>query len=285
MKASLEMRIKQENWIESAKAAGNLSELVLALGRVEEAVEYARQAVTHADKSGDDFQKEVMRTTLADALHQRGELEEAEKWFREAEAMQKKRQPVYHYLYSLPGFQFCDLLLGQGKYKEVLERAEDTIKIAQRNEWLLHIALDQLSLGRAWLMQALAENTGDFTKAMDYLHQAVAGLRKSGRDDILPLGLFARAECYRHQQEFKAAREDLQEALEIARQGSMNLHLSDYYLEAGKLCSAQGKQQDARSHFASAKKMMGEMGYGRKLQEVIRALGACPKIQIINDKL
>lgn len=273
MKASLEMRIKQENWQESSKDSNNLSELVLTLGRVEEAVGYARQAVTHADNSGDDFLRMGIRTTHAEALHHRGELEEAEKWFREAEAMQKKSQPEYHYLYTLSGFLFCDLLLGKGRHQEVRERAEDTIKIAQGNGWLLAIALDTLSLGRAWMMQTLAEKTGDFTKAAEHLHQAVSGLRKAGRDDYLPRGLFARAECFRHMQKFKAAWEDLQEALEIAQLGSMKLHLADYHLEAGKICEAQGKQQDAREHFTTAKEMMEEMGYKRKLGEVVEALG------------
>ncbi len=117
-------------------------------------------------------------------------------------------------------------------------------------------------------MQILAEKTGDFTRSMDYLHQAVAGLRKAGYQDFLLRGLFARAEGYRHMQEFKAAWEDLQEALEIAQQGSMKLYLADYHLEAGKLCQAQGNQPDARKHFTTAKEMMLEMGYLRKLQEV-----------------
>ncbi len=260
MKASLEMRIKQENWKESSKDEGNLSQLVLALGRVEEAVDYARQAVTHADNSGDDFQKEAMRTALADALHQRGELEEAGKWFQEAEAMQKKKQPEFHYLYGLAGFLFCDLLLGQGRHQEVRKRAEQTLEWATNEQFLLDIALDQLSLGRAWMMQTLAEKTGDFTKSMDYMHQAMAGLRKAGVQHHLPRGLFARAECFRHMQEFKAAWEDLLEALEIAQLGSMNLFLADYHLEAGKLCKAQGKQPDARKHFTTAKEMMVEMG-------------------------
>jgi tetratricopeptide (TPR) repeat protein len=274
MKAGLNLQAKNEDWKNAASAAGNLSELVLALGRLEEAVEYAGQAVTHADKSEEWSQMMTKRTTLADALHQRGELEEAEKWFREAEAMQKKRQPEYHYLYSLQGYRYCDLLLGQGRHQEVRERVEKTLEWVTKAQWLLDIALDQLSLGRAWLMRALAENTGDFTKAEDYLHQAVAGLRKAGTNDHLPRGLFARAECYRHQQEFKAAREDLQEALEIAQLGGMKLHLADYHLEAGKLFKAQGKQQDARTHFNTAKEMMVEMGYGRKLPEVEEALSA-----------
>jgi tetratricopeptide (TPR) repeat protein len=273
MKAGLKLQAKNEDWKNAASAAGNLSELVLALGRVEEAVEYAGQAVTHADNSNKWDMQMIMRTTLADALHQRGKLEKAEKWFREAEALQKKSQPEYRYLYSLPGFRFCDLLLGQGRHQEVRERAEHAINISQRNNRLLDIANDQLSLGRARLMQILAENTGDFTKAMDYLHQAVAGLRKSGYQDNLPRGLFARAEGYRHMKDFNAAREDLQEALEIAQQGGMNLFLADYHLEAGKLCFAQGKKTDARKHFNTAKEMMVEMGYGRKLKEVEEGLG------------
>ncbi|MGD2087812.1 MAG: TIR domain-containing protein [Candidatus Aminicenantes bacterium] len=273
MKAGLGISIKQENWEESARHTVNLSQLVLTLGRVEEAVDYARQAVTHADNSGDDFLKEAMRTALADALQQRGELGEAEKWFREAEAMQKKSQPEYHYLYGLQGFLFCELLLRKGRHQEVRERVEDTIKIAQINGWLLAIALDTLSLGRVRMMQILTEKTGDFTKAREYLHQAVAGLRKAGRDDYLPRSLFSRAECFRYQQKFKEAWEDLQEALEIAQLGGMKLFLADYHLEAGKLCEAQGKQQDARKHFTTAKEMMKEMGYGRKLKEVEEALG------------
>jgi len=273
MKAGLGMHIKQENWVESAKDAGNLSQLVLALGRVVEAVEYAGQAVTHADKSEEWGQMMTNRTAFADALHQRGELEEAEKWFREAEAMQKKRQPEYRYLYSLQGFLFCDLLLGQDRHQEVRKRAEQTLEWVTEAQWLLDIALDQLSLGRAWMMQTLAENTGDFTKAMDYLHQAMAGLRKAVVQEFLCKGLFVRAECYRHQQEFNTAWTDLLEALEIAQPGSMNLFIADYHLEAGKLCAAQGNQPDARKHFTTAKEMMLEMGYLRKLQEVEEAFG------------
>ncbi|NIO07114.1 MAG: tetratricopeptide repeat protein, partial [Deltaproteobacteria bacterium] len=144
MKACLEMGIKQENWEGAAARANNLSELMLTLGNVAEAVTYVRESVTHADRSGDGFLKLYNRTTLADALHQAGNLNEAEQWFREAEDMQKKRQPQYAFLYSLGGYLYCDLLLGQGTYNDVMERAEFAIEISKRNRWLLAIALDTL---------------------------------------------------------------------------------------------------------------------------------------------
>ncbi|MFZ5518879.1 MAG: TIR domain-containing protein, partial [Candidatus Zhuqueibacterota bacterium] len=208
MKAALENHIKQKNWKECASNAGNLSELYLTLGDVAAAVSSARQSVDFADRSGDVMEKMMDMTGLADAQHQAGELAPAEDWFRQAEAMQLKRQPEYRYLYSLRGFRFCDLLLAQGKVPEVLRRAKQTIEIAIRNNWLLDIALDKLSLGRAYVLEALSSalpttpplraqrsnplhsgrllrrsaprNDRAMQQAADYLNQAVTGLREAG---------------------------------------------------------------------------------------------------------
>jgi hypothetical protein len=67
--------------------------------------------VTYADRSGDAFQRMIERTTHADPLHQAGRRAEAETRFREAEQMQTEDEPDYPLLYSLRGFQSCDLLL------------------------------------------------------------------------------------------------------------------------------------------------------------------------------
>ena len=160
MQAGMEMRIEQKNWLEAAKDSGNLRELMLTIGEVAKAVDYGRQSVDYADRSGDDFQREVARTQNGDALHQSGVLNEAEKLFREAEAMQQKRQPDYRYLYSLRGFQFCDLLLSRGQAREVLQRAAQTLEWVTGRLGLLDVALDHLSLGRAHLWLALRQRSG-----------------------------------------------------------------------------------------------------------------------------
>ena len=92
-------------------AASNLSELEVTVGRLTDAVADARQAIIHADQSGDAFQRIVSRTTAADALHQSGQRAEAGTLFAEAERMQKERQPRFDLLYSLPGFRYYDWLL------------------------------------------------------------------------------------------------------------------------------------------------------------------------------
>ena len=112
-RAGLEMDVTKENWKAAASGASNLSELELTLGDLAGAVADAEQSVTYASarRSDDTFQQMAFRTTHANALHQAGRRAEAQARFREAEEMQAERQPDYPLLYSLQGFQYCDLLL------------------------------------------------------------------------------------------------------------------------------------------------------------------------------
>ena len=87
----------------------------------------------------------------------------------------------------------------------------------------------------------------------------------------LPRGLFARAACYRAQNEFALALADLEEALEIAERGEMKLFLADYHLEASRLEIKEQKansKRQAEEHLAIAKEMIEQMGYGRRKPEV-----------------
>jgi tetratricopeptide (TPR) repeat protein len=278
MQAGLDMCIQQEDLREANRDAGNLSELLLTLGEVNEAVTSARQSVEFADKSGDKFQMMAMRTALADALHQSGDVSAAKDLFEEAEGMQRERQPEYPLLYSVPGFWFCDLLLSGSGYQEVGERAKNALDIVlggSRN--LLDIALSTLSLGRAALLQAQAEGPAVLPEAERCLNQAVQGLRDAGQHQELPRGLLARAELHRFKKDWPAAWRDLDEACEIAERGEMRLHLADYHLEAARLSLAEGNKDKAREHFTTAKQMVEEMGYGRRtpeIDELAKQLGA-----------
>ncbi len=281
MQAALENHIKQKNWKECALDAGNLSELFLTLGDV--AVSAARQSVDFADRSGDGFMKEAMRTTLADAQHQAGELAAAAALFQEAESLQAQRKPEYRYLYSLQGFRYCDLLLSQGQVREVLARAEQTLEWAiQGGLSLLTRALDKLSSGRAYVLQAAAQmdSTSQVApilhQAADYLNQAVTGIREAGEQRFIPLGLFVRAMLYRLQHDFPRAWEDLAEAQELAERGAMKLFLVDYHLESAQLrisdfglriletVEKQTLLEQARADLDRAEKLVQETGYHRR---------------------
>ena len=238
METSFQMYVRQENWLATSISAGNLSQLSLTLGDVKAAADYARQSIDLADRSGNWPQRVGKRTTLADALHQAGSLVEAERLFRDAESLQQKSQPEYPFLYSLQGYQFCDLLLSQGQFQQVQERAQKTLEWARKYLGLLANALDHLSLGRAAWLRGHAEGPDAFPEAACYLQQAVQGLREAGQQQELPRGLLARAALYRVTGAWAGAGRDLAEAQEIAERGDMQLHLADYHLEAARLFHA-----------------------------------------------
>jgi tetratricopeptide (TPR) repeat protein len=295
MLAGLEARIAQENWKSAATSASNLSELTLTLGDVPRAVALGEQSVELADRSGDAFQRIVNRAMWADALHQTGQWEESATAFREAEAMQAEWQPEYTRLYSLRGFKFCDLLLGQAEpdagsgldglggpgsrpkeaerfrqaCKEVLERAGQTLEYGKSGYSLLDFALDHLTRGRAHLGLALTEgHVVGLAQAAESLTEAVDSLRLAGQEDDLPRGLLTRAALRRFRSDFAGAAADLTEALEIAERGPMCLHECDAHLEWARLCRDQGDLAAARRHVARARVLVNETGYGRREREV-----------------
>ncbi len=172
------------NWTDSSIVASNLSELYLTLGNVAAAVRVGEQSLELSDRSGDPFQQEVKRTTLANALLQAARLQSSQLAFREAEALQAEWQSQYSLLYSMRGFYYCDLLLERGLFEqdasiparcsdqteevrsvrvepsfwlarcgEVRDRAEKTLEIAKSNNWLLDIGLDHLTMGRTWFLE------------------------------------------------------------------------------------------------------------------------------------
>jgi tetratricopeptide (TPR) repeat protein len=270
MQAGLEMKLAQKSWKNASRAARNLSALYLTLGDVTRALAYAEQSVELADRSKDAFERMARRTSLADAQHQAGRVAEAATLFREAEEMQKARQPELPLLYSVQGFQYNDLLLSQGEWQQVLERAGQTLEWAGRATGvsLLDIAVDHLSLGRAHLRQAQSTGAGDTSPAAAHLEQAVQRLRQAGQQWVLPRGLLSRAELDRVRGALDAARRDLEEALDIATRGGMRLHQADCHLEYTRLHLAGGDKAAARASLARAKEIVTQTGYHRRDAEV-----------------
>lgn len=111
MRTTGEINAKAKQWQNAAVCYSNLSELQLSLGRIADAVADGERAVDYADRSGDGFHRMAWRTTLADAQHQQGQREAARQGFLAAEAKHTEFQPQYPLLYSLLGFEYCDMLL------------------------------------------------------------------------------------------------------------------------------------------------------------------------------
>ena len=249
IRAGAEAGAKQKHWKNAAIGYGNLSELHLALGNIVQAIEAARQSVEFANRSGAWDRTMLSRTILADALHQSGTLTESSRLFQEAERLQTQSQAEYQMLYSVRGYQYCDLLLAQGQTVEVLRRASQTLAIAIEQFGPLDIGLDHLSLGRAY--------PAGSPEAANHLNQAVDSLRRAGQLDYIPLGLLARGTS-----------RDLDEVLRIATRSGMRLHLADYHLISARNAIKDADKTKARDHFAQAETLVNQTGYHRRDPEL-----------------
>jgi hypothetical protein len=291
MRAATDWATENEGWLHAAVGASNLSGLKLTLGRVAAAVQDGEQSVAFADRSGDAFLRMVTRTTLADALHQQGQREPALARFREAEVMQAEDQPHYLLLYSLRGFQYCDLLLAQaeraawqrqlasspwqveGRGEEidtchaVEQRAAQTLKWAEQHLGLSDVALDHLTLGRAALLRAVLDNSAIQTpqsalaQAIEKLNATVDGLRAAGQQDDMPRGLLSRAWLHTLTNNPTAAHADLDEAWQIATRGDMRLFMADIRLHRARLF-----RDKAELH--KAHELIEQYGYWRRKEEL-----------------
>jgi len=268
MHGALEERVSRKHWDTAARSARNLSELYVTIGDLRRGLRVAQESMELADRGGDEFERMGNRTALADALHQLGRTEEAEDVFREAEEIHKLRERERQSMYSIAGFQYCNLLLDKGETREVKERATSALEISTRNNWLLDIALDNLSLGLGWLLEAQQISTVDTKQASEFLQRAVNGLRRAGIAHHLPRGLLARAKLHRFIRDYERAERDLAEVYRIATRSGMGLFLADHHLESARLRLAQGNREKAREHWTTAKEMIGRMGYHRRDKEV-----------------
>jgi tetratricopeptide (TPR) repeat protein len=303
MLAGLRMAEVARSWRIAASRARNLCEAKLLLGEIVVARADSERAVDYADRSGDIFQMLAARAAKAAAAHAAGDFEYAIGLFVEAERLQQIYEPNFPLLYSLRGFQYCDLLVSCGRIGEAHDRVSKTLPGARQNGGLLTVALDTLTLGRAHVGFALRSmvdrSSAELTKAetsaaSDKFDEAVEGLRASGLNDSAPLGCLSRAAFRRTVGDWDGAARDLDEAKEVAEPAEMRLYSCDCALERSRLALARREayaplnglvepspppvlpdpdaaaplREEARKELDVARKLIAECGYHRRDEEL-----------------
>jgi tetratricopeptide (TPR) repeat protein len=207
-----------QDWKTLADAYSKLCGLQLNLGNIAEAVKAASLAVELADRSGEISERIAARADLADTLHQAGEFAEAGRFFKEWELLETHRRPEDVLLYAV--YFYCDLLLDLAKTAEVISRASQSLKVAEKRKGLLDIGRAHLWLGRA--------HPAGSPEGACHLDRAVDFLRRAGSLHRLPLALLARG-----------TPRDRDEVFRIATRSGMRLFLADYHLAEGNLAEAE----------------------------------------------
>ncbi len=161
------------------------------------------------------------------------------------------------------------------------KRATQTLDWVGAGAPILTIALDHLSLARAALYETIL--CGE-TPAGLHLNEALAYLRRAGQQVYLAPGILTRALWRAATGDFVGAREDLDEAFEIAERGPMRLHLADIHLHRARLIGLIQNRPDAypwvsaRDDLDQARKLIDECGYGRRREELEDAEAAWARL-------
>jgi hypothetical protein len=302
IRASLLDYVNQEEWGKAATVAQNLSELELTLGDIEPAIRDAEAALAYADRSEDEFQRSE-RAAHAHALQQAGRLAQAGALFAQTATMQATREPDYPLLYSTVGFYNCDLLLtdaeraawhvivGAGGSTEsqygaetcnaVAKRAAQTLAWVAPQHWLLDIGLDHLTLARAALYAPILDGR---RPEGDHLREAADFLRRAGAQEFLLPALLTRALFCAVTGDFDGARENVNDAYDIAERGPMRLRLADIHLHRARLFGLMDSRPAAypwaspRDDLDAAKKLIDDCGYGRRREELADAEAAYQRV-------
>lgn len=272
-RASLGLSASLGRWDEAARRAGNLSQALMWLGRLEEAEAQAVEGQRLADRHGDAELRMSSRTDVAEALHQRGRLDEADRLFREAISIQEARQPDLPLLNGVEGVRYLDLLLTLGRSGDAESHLARLARLRQARgmlpgDSLLVAALDDLLRGRTHLALAVGEDAEELLRIGILFDHAVEGLRRAGTFHHLPRGLFARADLHRRRGDARRAEEDLAEARFVAERGEMQLHLADYWLAKARLERDLGHERELKESLDEAKKLIEGIGYRRRSQEL-----------------
>lgn len=231
----------------AALSARYLTELNMAVGRLNDAISWGQKGLECAEIAGDAFEQMAESSTLARALFRAGRYGEAERAFLHAEEFREHDQVSrYRYWYFYWDFDYCELLLAQGRLPEAWQRASAALQHIEFTGGS-PIATSQihLAVGRVLLERGAPE---DLATGAQHIEQAVEGLRKAGHPLYLMDGLLAHA-CLRGRQgNLLAAEVDLDAAWDIAARGPMRLAMTDILLLRASLFGNQAAFQEAQQN-------------------------------------
>ena len=168
----------------------------------------------------------------------------------------------------------------------VTQRATQTLTASEKDGKtpLLDIALDQLTLGRTALYEAILKGSS-LEPCRPLLQCAVDGLHRAGNQHWTPAALLTRAWLRSLTGAHigpESAQSDLDEAWEIAERGSMRLFLVDIHLYRARLFGPYAKAHDGKPYpwesatgdLAAARSLIATHGYLRRLEELEEAEAA-----------
>ena len=282
------------NYEEAAMDAGNLSELYLVIGKVEEALKYAEEGIKIAEKSNKVWRHYwVQIAKKADILSKNGKFDFSIAFFGQAESVQKYFDKESERLYGVLAFKKFDALLSdiedkiyvsfridnrvvieiqeQNFYNKLLDEYILQVQIALNHDLqykrILHIALDKLILVRINMLKSILQKNVDI-ELESSLSEIINELYKSGRAEYIPYGLLTRSKYWYMLKNAVKMNEDIIKTQDVIKNRNFELFEIDVLIEKVYLSILNHNRCEANNLLDIANKQFRCIGYYRKTIEI-----------------
>lgn len=263
LRGALTFQQRKNDYAGASESCGHLCGLFLTTGNMNGALDFAKENVRFANLTGEAYQRMRALTILGDALHERGENAESREAFGLAERIQSE-DSERSILFGVPGFRYCDLLLQEKMFSEVIRR------VRLSKNWVDNDRdrfLNRLLLARAFTLKGDTEEK-DYSPAWSHMRAAEDGLRTIGVSYNVTRALIAKA----HLQTVSGtpgSRESLNEAWQLACADRIRPRQADCKVELARHSLAESRAEEARDHLSTAREIMQKTGYRRCERDVL----------------
>jgi tetratricopeptide (TPR) repeat protein len=253
---ALGINIDSRTWDNASVDYRNLSDLYSLRGELEQSAQAADEALKLARRAKNKQQESDSLAYQAWALHLLGQVADASRAFREAEALQRVITSSNQYLCSIRGIQHADHL----------RRAEDVdyarkVTEANMRKCEEYSSPDGVSQCHR-VLGDLYTDAGQVDYATEHYRQAVAVARSISMKLVLIEALLSRGRWEaRRLQDPEAAFSDLKEALDYARAGGYRIYEADIRVALAWAYLAAKNEKSAQEEATYALQMSEEMSY------------------------
>lgn len=246
-----------------------VAETALLQGRLRGAERESRAACRLARSQGQWIDQMAALTIHGAALHQLGQMEQAEQRFLEAESIYQREYPG-ELLNSVRAHRFHDLLLDRKRYAEVIERSRTLLQPRNRQA-IFALDLGPVDDGCAYLSLGIAQlrsRHGSATEIRGVLDQALSLLNSSGRREYIYQSQMALAEWRTAIHDFPQALQALEAVRYECDQDEMQRLVVDIDLWMARNLGYLREKETALKVLARAESKLKRFGYLRRREEL-----------------
>jgi tetratricopeptide (TPR) repeat protein len=265
---SIKWFANNQRYLEASIAAAPLLSMYIASGNLVEAEELIHETENVVLQSGSEVAIAMGKVFKAYLAHLRGETEFAKEYFIEADSVITNLSPHDDAQFPTISSYFCKFLLDIGDVAQSLSRSLQTFAWRNRKSWQVSVdttsilASDILVLGLTFLAM------GDKVNAKLQLDKQVDLFKRADEWLYLPTGLNGRAKYYLAVENFEAAIQDLEEALEISKRTGARFGEWETYLELAKVHVTMGDLERGREFLSKAQALPNMKNFKFRDQEI-----------------